>query len=689
MFKFFDLATAERKRDSSIRELPPYLDTGWRKPTYFPELRGCRVIGLDTETKETDFDHGPGWSRNEGHIVGVSISAISQNGERGKWYFPVRHEVERHDNLDPAHVFDWLRVQLDTPHIPKVVANGLYDYGWLSTENIFPKGEIYDVQFAEALIDETALTALDALGWKYLQRGKLTDECKEWVLKAYPTANKANWRGYLWRTPPRLAGPYAEDDADMPLDILLRQWDIMGAEGTLDLFRMECRAIPMLVRMRMQGVPVDLGYFEQLRGEIITETRDMYSALSHKVGKSIDNVDAKEQLKFIFDTAGIQYPHTPKGAPSFKKEWLNSLGDVRDPSGVGKLVTDIREREKLVGTFIDAYILGRARVDAGSNGVGRIYCSFHPLRDDDNGAKTGRYSSSDPNLQNIPARSKLGKKVRKGFVAEYGHVGMHKKDYSQIEYRLFAHFAVGFRADEMRMRYVNDPSTDYHKDTQQDVAVLRGINLAAMTDEERDLDRKPIKNVNFGLLYGQTEKSLAYKAGWTDEQAVQFFTAYHEGRPFVKTTMEAIQSEVQAFGHVATILGRRTRFNQWEPLKWGNRVLNAAGKSMSFSHDEATRRWGSSIRRAYAYRGVNYKFQGSAADVFKTAMDRLYAEGVYDYIGFPKLLVHDEKDWSKIDDSRAMNDAFAYASHVMETAVTCRVPLKVDSSEGATWGDCK
>ena len=695
--KFLDLLQTERKRDAYIRELPPVPDTGWKTPTYFPDLRGALCIGVDTETKETDFDHGPGWARGEGHIIGVSIAALWPDRRRGKWYFPVRHEVEQHDNLDPTSVFTWLRGELDTPGIPKILANGLYDYGWLSTENVFPKGQIYDVQFAEALIDENANVALDVLGNKYLGRGKTVDHCKEWILKAYPTANANNWRGYLWRTPPRLVGWYAEDDADMPIDIFERQYEIMVAEQTFDLFKMECGLTPLFVRMRMEGVPVDIGHFEMLREQMVQETKDLYAKLSYAVGYNFDNVSDKTQMARAFDAAGIQYPRTaatknyPNGQASFKKEWLKALADegFRDPTGLGQLVMDIREREKLVGTFIDSYVLGRARVDRGSNGMGRIYCSFHPLRGEDGGAKTGRLSSSDPNLQNIPARTLLGKRVRDGFPPEYGHVGYHKKDYSQIEYRMLAHFAVGRGADEMRQRFIDDPSTDYHKDTQKDVAILRGIDLSRMTPDEIALDRKPIKNINFGLIYGQTEPSLAYKAGWSKPQAVEFFSAYHAGRPFVKATMEAIQSEVIAFGYVTTLLGRRTRFNQWEPKNFNDRVTNDAGKRVSFTLDEAIRRFGGNIKRAYAYRGVNYKFQGSAADIFKVSMSRLYAEGVYDYIGYPKLLVHDEKDWSKRDDSKATNDAFAYAAHVMETAVPCNVPLKVDSTEGAVWGACK
>ena len=690
MDKFFDLSGADRKHDSFIRELPPYTDNGWRPPAYLPELRGALWIGIDTETKETDFDHGPGWSRGEGHIVGVSVAAVLPNGECGKWYFPVRHEVEREYNLDPSRVFDWLREQLSTS-VPKIVANGIYDYGWLSTENIFPSGPVYDVQFAEALIDEDALTALDALGLKYLHHGKTVDLCKEWILKAYKGANKTNWRGFLWRTPPRLVGPYAEDDAAMPLAILPYQLDILRNENTLDLFDMECAQIPLLVRMRMGGVPVHLGYFEELKYDVMRETKDLYAKLSHVVGGTFDNVQAPSQMAKAFDVAGIQYPQTKLGKPSFRKEWLKALSEdvERDRTGIAKLVLDIREREKLVSTFIDGYILGRARQDRGSNGMGRIYCSFNPLRSDEGGAKTGRLSSSDPNLQNIPIRTALGKKVRKGFHPEYGHVGIEKKDYSQIEYRLFAHYAVGAGSDEMRNRYVRDPATDYHKDTQIDVAKMRGIDLSLMSEVEVADDRKPIKNVNFGLLYGQTEKSLAYKAGWTEEQATQFFAAYHAGRPFVRDTMKAITDEVQHFGYITTLLGRRTRFRSFEPSRFRDRVLRPDGKRMTYDQETATRTFGSAVKRAFAYRAVNYRFQGSAADVFKASMVRLYREGVFDFVGFPKLLVHDEMDWSRIDDSAAMNEAMRYVSHCMETTITCRVPLKVDTSRGLTWGDCK
>ena len=682
---FFDLLNTPLKRAVSLREMPPVPVTNWQPPQYFPNLDNAQVISYDTETKELDFDNGPGWGRNAGHIIGVSVAATASDGTHGKWYFPVRHEVEREHNLDARNVFGWLKHTLEqTPHVPKVGANLLYDNGWLTTENIYPVGPQYDVQFAEAMIDEQSLVGLDNIGRKYVQQGKQSTVLEDWITAAYRPL-KGKWKSDLWRTPPRLVGPYAEDDADLPMRILPAQWAIMQREGTLPLYLRECLSIPMLIKMRLQGITVDIGMTEQLREEIAADITDLYSKLSYKSGIKIDNVTSPKQLVTLFDHVGMAYPKTAAGNPSFKKEWLKTLGDTDDDATdtIFAMINKIREREKLRDTFIDSYILSRATsAVGGSNGRSLIYCSFHPLRGEGGGTKTGRYSSSHPNLQNIPARTKLGKRVREAFVCDDGHVGWHKKDHSQIEYRLFAHYAVGPRSDEMRHRYQNDPSTDYHNDTMIDVAAMRQLNLAAMSEIERDLFRKPIKNVNFGLLYGQMEKSLAFKAGWSKEEADAFFGAYHAGRPFVKSTMEAIQAEVQQYGYITTIQGRRTRFNQWQTKAFDEtRTI--------YTHDVAVSLFGSAIKRAYAYRAINYRFQGSAADVLKEGMLQCYEQGVYDVIGYPKLQVHDELDWSKIAHTKEQNEAFAYATHVMENAIKCRVPLKVDSSEGINWGACK
>ncbi len=295
----------------------------------------------------------------------------------------------------------------------------------------------------------------------------------------------------------------------------------------------------------------------------------------------------------------------------------------------------------------------------------------------------GRFASSDPNLQNIPSRTLLAKRVRECFVPDEGHLCWRKFDFSQIHYRLLAHYAVDNgdgSADELRARYNNDPKTDYHMDVYRKVAPFLGWRF---TDEDEiKIKRRPIKYVNFGLLYGQSAKSLAFKAGFTGAQADEFFKAYHAGAPYVKPTMEEIGREVQKFGYVSTLLGRRIRFEEWEPVKrdWDDEEFKP------LPYNAAIAKWGSGIKRAFEYRGVNYKSQGSEPDIMKTAMRNLWNSGVFNYVGVPSITVHDELDWSVPDDSPVTNEAFDYIQREMANAVKLRVPVFADRSSGPSWG---
>jgi DNA polymerase-1 len=194
--------------------------------------------------------------------------------------------------------------------------------------------------------------------------------------------------------------------------------------------------------------------------------------------------------------------------------------------------------------------------------------------------------------------------------------------------------------------------------------------------------RRPIKNINFGLLYGQGQDELAYKAGLSKSAAVTFFKAYHQGSPYVKATMKAISDEVQLNGFITTILNRRCRFNLWEPSAWDRR-------GTALPYEQAILNYGSQIRRAYDYKGTNYKFQGSAADVIKNAMATAETDGVFEVIGDPLIQVHDELDFSIADDSPRTTEALRHLYDIMENSTPCSVPIKVDNDSGPTWGDIK
>lgn len=666
---FFDDAQLVQRKKATLREPPPVPDTGWTPPREFPNLSAATSLSFDVETKETDFSNGPGWGRGKGHIVGVSLAAQARDGSRGKWYFPVRHEVEGHDNLDARGVFGFLRDTLHTP-TPKAGANLLYDVGWLTTEGIYVQGPLHDIQFAEALIDEFAFVALDILGRKYLGQSKTTDALYEWLRQAYPETPKSETRGNIYRAPPRLVGHYAEDDADLPLSIIPHQYEEMLRQGLMTVYRLECDLIPLLIRMRLDGIAVDVPQAEKLYDDMQGDIRELYARIKAEYDYSISSTDSR-QLGPLFARVGIDTPKTAAGNYSVEKEWLAGLEHP-----LGSIVRDIREREKLCGTFIQSYILDK-------NINGKVYPQFHPLKGDDNGAKVGRFASSDPNLQNIPSRTKLGKAVRKCFKPDDGHAYWCKLDYSQIHYRILAHFAVGPGSDALRAAYTNDKEMDYHQNVLENVALLMGWNTA--DKEHNAFVRRPIKNVNFGLLYGQSEKALGRKTaayfgeGFTDAQTKGFFNAYFEGAPYVKPTMKAIGEEVQQFGYTTSVLGRRCRFNLWEPGirgEWGDPL----------PYDEAIREYGPHIRRAFEYRGVNYKFQSSEPDIMKTGMLKCLRSGVFDYTGVPRLTVHDELDFSVREDTPQMREAFDFIQHTMEHAVTLRVPVFVDMETGPNWG---
>lgn len=641
-----------RKR-AQLRALPATPETGWRPPAEFPNLSSAAVIAFDVETKELDFDNGAGWARGQGHIVGFSVAAVTHKGERGRWYFPVRHEHEGHLNLDPRAAFAWLRSVLETP-TPKIGANLIYDIGWLTEENIFVEGPLFDVQFAEALLNESGLVNLDFLANKYLGIGKETSYLYEWCANAFGGKATAKQRENIWRASPRLVGPYAEADASLPLDIFAKQKPLLSAETLDDVFDMECRLIRPLVRMRRRGVRVDLDYAEKLYTDIKTDIMRLEGELKNMIGFEV-NVDAPQSLQKAFDALSIPYERTAIGNPSFTAAFLKS---VDHPAAA--LIRDVREHKKIASTFVRNYILQK-------NVNGRLHCNFHPLRGDDSGTRSGRFSSDDPNLQNIPTRSALGKKVRMAFVCDEGSHAWRKIDYSQIEYRCLAHFAVGPGADALRAKYNEDPKTDYHNVTGALVTEKTGITL----------QRSYVKNINFGLLYGMSEKLLASILGITLDEAKPLFRAYHDGNPYVGETMKAAAREVNAYGYITTIMGRRSRFDMWESTE---------SKSFALPFDKALEYFGQAIRRAHTHKAINRRLQGSAADMMKKAMVELFESGVYDEIGVPLLTVHDELDHDVKDDSERTREAFRYIEHVMETALPLRIPVKIDAGSGPNWG---
>lgn len=637
------------KRGQTVRQMPPIPETGWKPPTEFPNLFDAECLAIDTETYDPELlTYGPGWGRNKGHIVGISVAAP---GTRG-WYFPIRHEVETENNLDAGPVLSYFRDLLRQP-MPKIGANLIYDVGWLEEEDIQVNGTLYDIQYAEALLDsETPHVALDDLAYKYLGKSKETSILYKWCYDYYGGSLSEKQRANIYRSPPSLAGPYGEADATLPMQIMAKQWPLLEQRGCRGLFEMECGLIRLLIAMRRKGVPVDIEYAEQYEAALASEVATLQEEINHIAGFEL-NPGSPIGMQRAFDSLGLEYLTTAIGNPSFPAHLLE-----RTNHALAVKILEMRRKEKIRGTFLESYILN-------SHVNGRVHGQFHLLRSDENGTRSGRFSSSTPNLQNIPIRTEEGKKIRNAFVA-HGRRWI-SIDYSQIEYRLFAHYALGHGSDSIRERYANDPNTDYHDATIELIYKLTGIKL----------DRKPAKNINFGLLYGMGKTKLLNDLG---EGSEQVYDAYHRALPFVKDTADACSTEAQNTGQITTLLGRVSDFNRWEPVGWHP-------KAKPLPLELAVQEYGS-VQRSGTHKALNRRLQGSAADIMKAAMWRLYHEGYFDAVGIPLLTVHDELDFD--DESDATEDDWKDVIHTMEHAVDgVSVPIVADFSEAQRWGDCK
>lgn len=635
---------------------PRVPDTGWKPCTNFPSLSGAKAIAVDVETYDPEIeDHGPGWGRGKGHIIGISLATNDGFNQ----YFPIRHETGF--NHDPQQTLCYVRQQLSLAHQPKVGHNLLYDLGWLAHEGVPVVGQVYDTWTAEKLLDHTASASLEDTAQRYTAGGKSSDALYDWAWQAWgrgtPKA-KGDKRKCAMKNlrniPAELVGFYAESDTALPLAILPKQFEKMEELGLLDVFHMECDLIQVLVQMRLLGVSVDLDAAEQARDQFLNAAAEIQKKVDKIAGKPINTGSAQEIAK-VFDRLKIAYPRTEKtSAPSFKGEFLKT---VIHP--IGALIVELEEVKKYTSTFIENAILG-------SNVNGKIHCEFNPMR-----AVTGRMSSSSPNLQQVPSRNDLAKVVRSIFVPDAGHDHWRKYDYSSIESRILAHFAVGTGAVALRKEYNDNPLVDYHKWTIEKVKEMTGILL----------ERKPAKIISFGLGYGASPKKLASMLSLTLDEAMPLFEAYHGGLPFVQATMSHLSQYAEEHGYTRTILGRRAIFNHWEP-KYTPR---GAIRPTPLVLDQAIRVYGPNIKRSHLHKAVNYTIQGSAADLMKASIVKCWKAGIYDEIGFPRLIVHDEKDFSVRE---GWNEgAFSEMQHIMETALKFKIPVRVEGEWGPNWSN--
>jgi DNA polymerase I-like protein with 3'-5' exonuclease and polymerase domains len=619
----------------------------WTPPSTFPDLSGAKRIAIDLETCDPDLKtHGPG-TRRGSYIVGVAVG--TDDGFRG--YYPVAHVLG--GNFNKEVVYKWLNKELSRVGQPKIGANLLYDLEFLEVAGVYVEGPFYDVQVAAPLINENHRSySLDAIAQRVLGESKVTNDLYLWLALAHggtPTAKDQGGRIHL--APTWIVGPYAEGDVDLPLRIFKEQEKVLNANELDKIFLLESRLIPMLLDMRIGGVRVDLDKVEKARDASVKSFNEYIKMMELELGFGID-IWSANSLEKAFKKKQIEYPYTPTGKPSFTKPFLEAHSDP-----FVTMVLDARKLDKLRSTFLEGTILSK-------HINGRIYTQFNQLKSDDTGTITGRFSSTNPNLQFIPIRDRiLGPLVRGMFIPEDGDEWV-KDDYSQIEYRIITHYATGKSAEKAREEYRNDPRTDYH----------------SMVAEMCNIARTPAKTINFGLAYGMGVDKLALSLRLDKDTARILINEYHDKVPFLKELMSACMDVAAQRGYIKTILGRRLHFDLWE-----NRYTSETITNDEYDKLEISARRG--YRRTKLHKALNKLIQGSAADVLKSAMVDLWESGVCKVIR-PLLTVHDELDWSKPKTPEA-EEAHKVAVRIMEQTVKFSIPIIVDTESGPDWGHVK
>jgi len=640
--------------------------TEWVAPTEFPDLRSAEEIAIDLETKDPDLKtKGSGSIIGNGEVVGIAVAVDGY-----KNYFPIAHGTG--PNMDRDRVLRWFKDICESP-ATKIFHNAMYDVCWIRNLGIKINGLIIDTMIAASLIDENRFSyTLNSLSWIYLNKGK-----NESLLNKAAKERGLDPKADMWKMPASEVGAYAEEDAALTLELWNYFKRIIIEDDLQNVFNLETDLFPCLVDMRHLGVRVDIEKASQLKTAMAVKEENLLQQIKIETGVDTQ-IWAARSIAEVFDKLKLPYNRTEKtGSPSFTKNFISSHDHP-----VVRMIAEARKINKVSTTFIDTILKHSHN--------GRIHADINQIRSDDGGTVTGRFSYSNPNLQQIPARDPdTGPLIRSLFIPEEGCT-WGTFDYSQQEPRLVAHYALRFGYDTAQIiadSYENDPSTDFH----QIVADMAKI------------DRKEAKTINLGLFYGMGKAKLQNELGVTKEKADELFNQYHDRVPFVKELMTGVMEAAQDNGRIKTLLGRRCRFPKYEPIlrgsDWGTFVpaqdhdtilelqkmgpyeLDDDGKVLLDAELKPKKNYWyrNPIRRAFTYKALNKLIQGSAADMTKKAMVDLYKEGLLAHIQ-----IHDELDFSIESESQADK-----IKQIMEHAVELKVPNKVDYESGPNWGEIK
>jgi DNA polymerase-1 len=592
-------------------------------------LASAKMIAFDTETTSLDA--------MQARLVGISLAVEPGEG----YYIPIGHQIGDGKQLPLERVIERLTPVMTDPDIPKAAHHTKFDVLVLRRHGLPVAPLSFDTMIAEWLIHPDSPRG--KLGLKNLAFSRLGVEMTE-IEELIGTGKKQITMDLV---PIKQAAPYAAADADMTLRLVEPLQADLNRYGLEYLFHeIEMPLVPVLIDMEQAGVLVDTALLQRLS----VEAGEILARLSNEIFQIVGysfNLNSTQQLsdalfkKLQLPTTGLR--RTSSGFYSTAADVLEELRP-QDTTGVIEVLLQYREMEKLRSTYLDAL---PALVNPYT---GRIHTSFNQT-----GVVTGRLSSSDPNLQNIPIRSETGRKVRDAFIAAPG-CRLIGADYSQVELRILAHVS----GDEALCEAFHQEQ-DVHAAT---AAAIFGIPLEQVSRAQRSL----AKSINFGLMYGMGAFRLARDSGMTVPEAEAFIKAYFERFPKVRQYLDETRRMAIERGYVETLLKRRRNFEVFQ---------NASGPRRTDLE-----------RRAAEREAVNMPIQGTAADIIKIAMIRLY-RALHERGLHSKMIlqVHDELVLEAPEEE--VEEAAGLVKEVMEGAYPMAVPLRADVKTGLNWGELK
>ena len=618
-------ATPALAQDNSEEALPAIQIDRSRYETLLTEadlnrwvekLKQAKLFALDTETDNLDY--------MAANLVGISFAL--ENGEAA--YLPLQLDyLGAPKTLEKTTALSLLKPVLENPAIQKVGQNFKYDLTIFARNGIDVQGVAFDTMLESYVLNSTGRHNMDDLAKRYLGHQTITFE---------EIAGKGKNQLTFNQIPLEKAAEYAAEDADVTMKLQQVLWEKLSKEPTLEkLFKeMELPLLGVLSRMERRGVLIDSDALFLQSNEIANRLSELEEQAYVLAGQPFNLASTKQLQEILFDKLGLPViQKTPKGAPSTNEEVLEELAFSHE---LPKVLVEHRGLSKLKSTYTDKL------PQMVNPQTGRVHTSYHQAV-----TATGRLSSSDPNLQNIPIRNEEGRRIRQAFIAREGFTVV-AADYSQIELRIMAHLS-----QDQGLINAFTQGKDIHRST---AAEIFGVELDEVTSEQR----RNAKAINFGLIYGMSAFGLSRQLGIGRTDAQSYMDLYFKRYPGVQTFMHDIREKAKAQGYVETLFGRRLYLPD----------INSSN----------------GMRRKAAERvAINAPMQGTAADIIKRAMIQLDQKLQNDPDIAMIMQVHDEL----VFEVRSEKVAF-YSELIktqMESAADLVVPLIVEVGQGTNWDE--